>query len=88
MEWIESLMLGLVQGLTEFLPVSSDGHLTITQQAFAWINGHGRSGKENLFFNVVLHLGTLLAIVVYYRAVQADASQNGAAPKPGAQGEK
>ncbi len=71
MEWIESLALGLVQGLTEFLPVSSDGHLTITQQVFAWINGYARSGKENLFFNVVLHLGTLLAIVIYYRAVAA-----------------
>ena len=33
MEWLESLVLGVVQGLTEFLPVSSDGHLTITQQA-------------------------------------------------------
>jgi len=69
MEWIESLVLGLVQGLTEFLPVSSDGHLTVTQQAFAGLKGYARSGKENLFFNVVLHLGTLLAIVVYYRSV-------------------
>ncbi|SIN98044.1 undecaprenyl-diphosphatase [Singulisphaera sp. GP187] len=69
MEWIESLVLGLVQGLTEFLPVSSDGHLTITQMAFAKLTGHGRPAAENLFFDVMLHLGTLTAILVHYRAV-------------------
>jgi undecaprenyl-diphosphatase len=69
MEWLESLVLGGVQGVTEFLPVSSDGHLTITQLAFAKLTGHGRSGAENLFFDVMLHLGTLAAIVVHYRAV-------------------
>jgi undecaprenyl-diphosphatase len=69
MEWFESLILGAVQGLTEFLPISSDGHLTIVQQAFAKLTGKGRSGAENLFFDVMLHLGTLAAIVLYYRAV-------------------
>jgi undecaprenyl-diphosphatase len=69
MEWIEALILGAVQGLTEFLPISSDGHLTIVQQAFAKVSGHGRTGAENLFFDVMLHLGTLAAIVLYYRAV-------------------
>lgn len=69
MEWLESLVLGVVQGVTEFLPVSSDGHLTITQLAFANLTGQGRSGAENLFFDVMLHLGTLAAIVVHYRAV-------------------
>jgi undecaprenyl-diphosphatase len=69
MEWLESLILGAVQGLTEFLPISSDGHLTIVQQAFARLMGHGRSGAENLFFDVMLHLGTLAAIVLYFRAV-------------------
>lgn len=75
MEWIESLTLGLVQGLTEFLPVSSDGHLTITQMAFAKLTGHARSGKENLFFDVMLHLGTLTAILIYYRAVGRTAAK-------------
>src|SRR5262245_41557513 len=69
MEWLESLVLGAVQGLTEFLPVSSDGHLTITQMAFAWLTGRSRTGAENLFFDVMLHLGTLAAIAVHYRAV-------------------
>jgi undecaprenyl-diphosphatase len=69
MEWIEAVVLGIVQGLTEFLPVSSDGHLAITQQAFAWLTGRRHSGAENLFFDVMLHLGTLAAIAIYYRAV-------------------
>jgi undecaprenyl-diphosphatase len=69
MEWLESLILGVVQGVTEFLPVSSDGHLSITQQAFAWLTGTSRSGQENLFFDVMLHVGTLAAILLHYRSV-------------------
>src|SRR4051794_2715381 len=69
MEWIESLVLGAVQGLTEFLPVSSDGHLTIVHFALAKWTGRQRTGAENLFFDVMLHLGTLAAIAVHYRAV-------------------
>ncbi len=64
MAWLEALVLGLVQGITEFLPVSSDGHLLLTQSFFAWLTGQGRSGKENLFFDVILHLGTTAAILV------------------------
>lgn len=67
MEWIEALALGVVQGVTEFLPVSSDGHLLVTQQFFAWLNGSGRTGRENLFFDIMLHLGTTAAILYHYR---------------------
>ena len=67
MAWLEALVLGLVQGITEFLPVSSDGHLLLTQSAFAWLTGQPRSGKENLFFDVILHLGTTAAILFYHR---------------------
>ena len=67
MEWLESLVLGLVQGITEFLPVSSDGHLLLTQNLFAWLTGITKTGKENLFFDVILHLGTTAAILVHYR---------------------
>ena len=66
-DWVESLILGVVQGITEFLPVSSDGHLVITQQAFAWLTGRSRSGEENLFFDIMLHVGTLCAILFHYR---------------------
>ena len=68
MEWIESLILGVVQGITEFLPVSSDGHLVVTQQIFAWLTGQSQSGEENLFFDIMLHVGTLAAILLHYRA--------------------
>ena len=58
---IEAIIQGVVQGLTEFLPVSSSGHLTITQH----ILGIDMEGG-NLFFNVMLHIGTLIAVVLFY----------------------
>src|SRR4051812_21047302 len=71
MEWLESLVLGVVQGITEFLPISSDGHLLLTQNLFDWLRGTRSSGEENLFFDVILHLGTTAAILVFYRTVIA-----------------
>ena len=68
MEWLESLIMGVVQGLTEFLPVSSDGHLNITDKLFARFAGLSRPEKENIFFFVMLHVGTLMAIIVHYRS--------------------
>ena len=59
MSVIVALILGLVQGLTEFLPVSSSGHLVLFQQIFG-IN------VDCLFFDIVVHLGTLVAVVVVY----------------------
>jgi len=67
--WLEALVLGLVQGLTEFLPVSSDGHLKITQDIFDYVRNRTSVGADNLFFDVMLHLGTLAAIVLHHRAV-------------------
>lgn len=58
---IEAIIQGIVQGLTEFLPVSSSGHLTITQHVLG-INMEG----GNLFFNVMLHIGTLVAVIAFY----------------------
>jgi undecaprenyl-diphosphatase len=69
MKWLESLILGIVQGITEFLPISSDGHLVVMQGLIGWWTGKKRSGEEDLFFDVMLHVGTLTAILVYYRAV-------------------
>ena len=74
-EWIKALVLGAVQGVTEFLPVSSDGHLLLTQKLFDRLTGRETSGEENLFFDVMLHAGTLLAIVVFYRAVARTAAR-------------
>ena len=56
------IIQGIVQGLTEFLPVSSSGHLAFLQNEFG-INGE----SGDLFFNVLLHLGTLVSVVIYYR---------------------
>jgi undecaprenyl-diphosphatase len=67
MEWLESLVMGVVQGLTEFLPISSDGHLNLTDKLFARFTGLSRPEAENIFFFVMLHVGTLAAIVLYYR---------------------
>lgn len=57
---IEAVIQGVVQGLTEFLPVSSSGHLAITQHIL------GVDMEGNLFFNVMLHIGTLVAVVAFY----------------------
>lgn len=60
MSWIEALLLGLLQGLTEFLPVSSSGHLTIAQQLLHL----DTSATENLAFDVVVHAATVLSTLV------------------------
>ena len=56
----DAIIQGIVQGLTEFLPVSSSGHLAITQHIT------GTSGEGSLFFNVMLHVGTLVAVLAFY----------------------
>lgn len=61
MKWWQALVLGLTQGLTEFLPVSSSGHLTFLQRVL----GIDIGGAE-LFFNIILHLGTLVAVCVIF----------------------
>jgi undecaprenyl-diphosphatase len=59
MDWLQALILGLVQGLTEYLPVSSSGHLTIFQTLFGMENG-----EENLMFTVAVHVATVLSTLV------------------------
>jgi undecaprenyl-diphosphatase len=58
-EWWEALVLGLVQGLSEFLPVSSSGHLLLLEKLGV--------GEENLLFNICLHIGTLFAVLICMR---------------------
>ena len=65
MGYLQSVILGIVQGLTEFLPVSSSGHLTIFNVLFGL-----ESGEDIIAFNLLLHLGTLIAVfIVYYRDI-------------------
>jgi undecaprenyl-diphosphatase len=56
---IQAVVLGIVQGLTEFLPVSSDGHLALVYRAFG--------GTPDLTYEVLLHGATLLALLIYFR---------------------
>jgi undecaprenyl-diphosphatase len=60
MNWIEALLLGIVQGLTEFLPVSSSGHLILGQE----ILGLNTSSSDNLQFIVTVHAATVLSTIV------------------------
>ena len=59
-EWIASIILGFVQGLTEFLPISSSGHLALFQQFLP-------TSGDPLFFDLVLHLGSLVPVLWLYR---------------------
>jgi undecaprenyl-diphosphatase len=58
---LSAALLGVVQGLTEFLPVSSSGHLILARAFFGW-----DAGRFGLAFDVALHLGTLVAVVAYF----------------------
>jgi undecaprenyl-diphosphatase len=63
---IKAIVLGIVQGLTEFLPVSSTGHLILAEEVL------GLSHDEfGLRFDAAIHLGTLLAVLVYFRTLVA-----------------
>jgi len=61
---LQALIMGIVQGLTEFLPVSSSGHLVVVPYLFGWDDAF----LNSLAFSVMLHVGTLVALLVYFRA--------------------
>ena len=60
MTLIQSIILGLIQGLTEFLPVSSSGHLVFAERFL-------KVKSDDVVFIVIVHLGTLIAVIYYYR---------------------
>lgn len=62
MDLLSAALLGVIQGLTEFLPVSSSGHLILARAFFGW-----DPGRFGIAFDAACHVGTLLAIVVYFR---------------------
>lgn len=62
MSILQAIILGIVQGLTEFLPVSSSGHLVLLQRLFGIEEG-------TLFFTIMVHMGTLLAVIVIFKKI-------------------
>lgn len=82
MTWLQAVILALVQGLTEFLPVSSSAHLVLLSLAAGWED-------QGLSFDVAVHVGTLAAVVWYFRGDLAEMaagffrSFTGSSPGPG-----
>lgn len=60
MDWIQAVLLALIQGLTEFLPISSSGHLVLPQVLLGWED-------QGLAFDVAVHVGSLAAVLCYFR---------------------
>jgi undecaprenyl-diphosphatase len=60
MGWVEAVVLGLVQGLTEFLPISSTAHLLLASRVFGW-------GDPGAAFTAVIQIGTTIAVLIYFR---------------------
>lgn len=68
MHYIQAIITGIIQGLTEFLPVSSSAHLVLTASIFEKFLHFGHiSDAEELFFDLMLHFGTLIAVVIYFK---------------------
>lgn len=76
--WLQALILGIVQGITEFIPISSSGHLVLVPALFGW-------DRPGLAFDVALHMGTLGALLLYYRRdlgnMAVSVIQRGASPQ-------
>lgn len=66
--WLEAIVLGIVQGITEFLPISSSGHLVIVGELIRRITGAPLDAEASLQLNIALHAGTLVSILWVYRA--------------------
>jgi undecaprenyl-diphosphatase len=60
MEWLEVFVLSIVQGITEFLPVSSSAHLVLVPHIFGWQD-------QGLAFDTAVHFGTLFAVIIYFK---------------------
>ena len=59
---IQSIILGIIQGITEFLPISSSGHLVLTPYIFGW----EIPAEHAWVFNVLIQVGTLVAVIIYF----------------------
>ena len=66
MEIWKAILVGIVQGLSEFLPISSSGHIALTQFLLG-MREVGSPPEDDITFELVLHIGTFLSVVIYFR---------------------
>lgn len=69
MNLIQAIIMGFMQGLTEFLPVSSSGHLVLTSSLYKFFTNKKfvAGSSEEVVFDIILHLGTLLAVILFFK---------------------
>ncbi len=69
MNFIQAILMGIVQGLSEFLPISSSGHLVFTSNFYKVFKGIEivQESNEEIFFDIMLHFGTLIAVLIFFR---------------------
>ena len=60
MDWVQAVLLAILQGLTEFLPISSSAHLILPSQLLGWV-------EQGIAFDVAVHVGSLVAVLLYFR---------------------
>ncbi len=69
MNLVQAILMGIVQGLSEFLPISSSGHLVFTSNFYKVIKGIeiAQESNQEVFLDIMLHLGTLIAVLIFFR---------------------
>lgn len=69
MHFIQAILMGIVQGLSEFLPISSSAHLVFTSNFYKVYKGIEivQTSNEEVFFDIMVHLGTLIAVLIFFR---------------------
>ena len=69
MQLVQSILMGIVQGLSEFLPISSSGHLVLTSNFYKVFNNISllEESNQEIFLDIMLHFGTLVAVLIFFR---------------------
>ena len=69
MHILQAIIMGIVQGLSEFLPISSSAHLVISSNIYKYITGNElqTESTQEVFLDIMLHLGTLVAVLIFFR---------------------
>lgn len=69
MNFIQAILMGIIQGLSEFLPISSSAHLVFTSNFYKVFKGIEivQQSNEEVFFDIMVHLGTLIAVLIFFR---------------------